>query len=168
MLSILCARWQTMRCIMEFLTKGEPMSYKRNGDHFESLFEYAPISLWEEDYSELKAFLDALRKGGVADLAAHLNSHPEEIENCMRCIKVIRVNRATLDMFAAPSEEELLANLDQIFRDEMHAHFHEELIALWNGELEWSGNGVNYRLDGEPIHIRLHWRILPECESNWE
>ncbi|MEB2334851.1 MAG: hypothetical protein OZ914_11150 [Anaerolineaceae bacterium] len=25
--------------------------------HFKSLFEYAPISLWEEDYSAIKLFL---------------------------------------------------------------------------------------------------------------
>lgn len=144
------------------------MSHERNGDHFESLFEYAPISLWEEDYSEVKVFFDDLRKRGIVDLASYLNAHPDEIENSMRRIKVICVNRATLDMFGATSQEELLANLDRIFRDEMRSHLHDELIALWNGELEWSGNGVNYRLDGEPVHIRLHWRILPECESNWE
>jgi diguanylate cyclase (GGDEF)-like protein/PAS domain S-box-containing protein len=144
------------------------MSYERNGDHFESLFEYVPISLWEEDYSEVKVFLDDLRAGGIVDFASYLDAHPGEIENSMRRVKVRRVNRATLDMFGATSAEELLASLDQVFRDEMRSHFHEELIALWNGELEWSGNGVNYRLDGEPIHIRLHWRILPECESNWE
>src|SRR5512142_1808096 len=148
--------------------KGKPMSYEGNGDHFESLFAYAPISLWEEDYSEVKTFFDGLRKRGVEDLAHFFDSHPEEIENSMRRIKVIRVNRATLDMFAATSEEELLANLDRIFRDEMRAHLREELMVLWKGELEWSGSGVNYRLDGEPIQIRLRWRILPECETNWE
>ncbi len=144
------------------------MSYSGTEDHFESLFEYAPISLWEEDYSEVKTFFDDLRERGVVDLASYLDAHPEEIENSIHRIKVIRVNHATLAMFAAASEEELLANLDQIFRDEMREHFRAELMALWNGELKWSGNGVNYRLDGEPIHIRLHWRILPECESNWE
>src|SRR5689334_25160671 len=117
-----------MGCIMSFLTKGEPMSYERNGDHFESLFEYAPISLWEEDYSEVKAFLDHLRERGIVDFASYLNAHPGEIENSMRRVKVRRVNRATLDMFGATSEDELFANLDQIFRDEMRAHFHEELI----------------------------------------
>jgi diguanylate cyclase (GGDEF)-like protein len=50
----------------------------------------------------------------------------------------------------------------------MRVHWRSELAALWNGEKSWSGDGVNYRLDGEALHIRLHWRILPECESNWE
>ncbi|MEP7135716.1 MAG: sensor domain-containing diguanylate cyclase [Chloroflexota bacterium] len=144
------------------------MSKAKAGDHFESLFEYAPISLWEEDYSAIKTFFDELRSNGVVDLDQYLDEHPEEIVNSMGRIQVTHVNHATLNMFGARSEKELLANLDKIFRDEMRAHFREELTALWNGEKSWSGDGINYRLDGEALHIRLHWRILPECESTWE
>ena len=144
------------------------MSNSSTGDHFESLFEYAPVSLWEEDYSGIKLFLDSLRTSGVTGLAQYLDDHPEEIENGMRRIKVTHVNRETLTMFGAGSVSELTSNLDKIFRDEMRAHFRSELMALWNGELEWSGDGINYRLDGEPLNIRLHWRILPECTSTWE
>ena len=137
------------------------------GDHFEGLFEYAPVSLWEEDYSGIKKFIDRLRSNGITDFARYLDEHPQEIENAIRLIRVNHVNRQTLNLFGAGSVAELISNLDKIFRDEMHAHFRSELMALWNGELEWSGDGVNYRLDGEALHIRLHWRILPECESTW-
>ncbi|MBV6450798.1 MAG: hypothetical protein MHPDNHAH_01525 [Anaerolineales bacterium] len=138
------------------------------GDHFESLFEYAPISLWEEDYSGIKKIFDEWRKSGVTDLDRFLNDHPEEIDKTLRLIKVTHVNRETLNLFGAKSEKELLSSLDKIFRDEMRAHWHAELLALWNGEVSWAGDGINYRLDGEALHIRLHWRILPECESTWE
>ena len=144
------------------------MSNSKAGDHFESLFEYAPISLWEEDYSGIKTFLDKLRTDGVSDLDTHLNEHPEAINQSLKLIKVTHVNRETLNMFGAPSEEELLANLNTMFRDEMRAHWHAELIALWNGEKSWSGDGINYRLNGEALNVRLHWRILPECEATWE
>jgi hypothetical protein len=68
------------------------MSTSRTGDHFESLFEYAPLSLWEEDYSGIKTFLDGLRANGVSNLGEYLNQHPEEIENNMRRIEVLHVN----------------------------------------------------------------------------
>ena len=144
------------------------MPQSKAGDHFASLFEYAPISLWEEDYSGIKNFFDELRSSGVTDLEQYFHQHPQEIDQCMSRIRVTHVNHATLSMFGAKSENELLANLDKIFRDEMRAHFRTELMALWNGEKSWSGDGINYRLDGEALHIRLHWRILPECESTWE
>jgi diguanylate cyclase (GGDEF)-like protein len=138
------------------------------GDHFESLFEYAPISLWEEDYSEIKDFFDELRTSGVADLDQYLQTHPDEIDKSLTRIKVRHVNRETLNLFGAKTEKELLSNLGEIFRGEMREHFRSELLALWNGEVNWSGDGVNYTLGGEALHIRLHWRILPECETNWE
>ncbi len=138
-----------------------------HGNHFEGLFEYAPISLWEEDYSEIRNFFDELRRRGVINLDQYLLEHPEEVINSIRRIKVTHVNRETLNMFDAETEQELLSNLDKIFRDEMREHFRSELLALWNGETSWSGEGINYRLDGEPLHIRLHWRILPECASDW-
>jgi diguanylate cyclase (GGDEF)-like protein len=144
------------------------MPKPKAGDHFESLFEYAPISLWEQDYSGIKKFFDTLRASGVTDLNTFLHEHPEEIDKTLRLIQVTHVNRETINLFGAKTEKELLANLDKMFRDEMRAHWHSELLALWNGEMNWSGDGVNYRLDGEALDIRLHWRILPECESTWE
>jgi len=144
------------------------MANSKAGDHYKSLFEYAPISLWEQDYSGIKKFLDELRASGVLDFEKYLNEHSEKIDNSINLITVTHVNQETLNMFGAKSEAELLANLNKIFRDEMRVHWRSELTALWNGEKSWSGDGVNYRLDGEALHIRLHWRILPECESSWE
>ena len=138
------------------------------GDHFDSLFEFAPISLWEQDYSGIKKFFDKLRASGVVDLEHFLDEHPEEVEKTLGLIQVTHVNRETINLFGAESEKELLANLSKIFRDEMRAHWRTELTALWNGALSWTGDGVNYRLDGEALDIRLHWRILPECETDWK
>src|ERR1043165_3765530 len=113
-------------------------------DHFESLFEYAPISLWEQDYSGVKKFLDGLRVSGVTDFEKYLNEHPREVDESIKLIKVNHVNQETLNMFRADSEAELLASLDKMFRDEMRAHWRSELLALWNGEKSWSGDGINY------------------------
>lgn len=135
--------------------------------HFESLFTYAPISLWEEDYSGIKIFFDELRSRGVTDLGKHFDRNPDDIDTCMKRIRVVHVNHETLAMFGASSEQNLLSNLDKVFRDEMRAHFRSELLTLWNGGISWAGEGINYTLDGRPLNIRLNWRILPECSADW-
>src|SRR5512140_2314200 len=144
------------------------MSRSKQGDPSESLFEYAPMSLWEEDYSAIKLFFDNLRAQGIVDLAGYLDEHPEEIENTIQRVKVKRVNQQTLCLFGAASKEELLENLGKVFRDEMRIHFRSELLALWQGQVGASVEGISYRLSGEAFHIRLHWRILPECLTDWE
>lgn len=144
------------------------MPKEKRGDRFKSLFEYAPVSLWEADYSGIRKFMDGLRANGVVDLEHYLDEHPEQIVNHMLHGRITHVNREMLKLFGADSEAELLANRDKVFRDEMRVCFRALLIAFWNGNLEWSEDGVSYRLDDEPLHVRLHWRVLPECESNWE
>jgi diguanylate cyclase (GGDEF)-like protein len=131
------------------------------------LFDYAPISLWEDDYSAVKAYLDELRAGGVTDLGQLLREQPQVVAEAMRRIRVLRVNRRTLELFEAGSQDELLANLGRIFRDEMSAKFALELEAMWHGALAYTGEGVNYTLGGRPLDIRLHWAILPGAEATY-
>lgn len=136
--------------------------------HFHLLFEYAPISLWEQDYSEIKKLFDRLRAGGATDLGRYLDDNPRELEAAMALIRVVHVNRRTLEMFGAETKEHLLAHLGDAFRDEMRVHFRDELLTLWRGGLTWSGEGINYTLRGEPLDIRLHWRVLPGHEETWD
>ena len=137
-------------------------------EYLVTLFEYAPVSLWEQDFSQIKKIFEDLRTQGVKSLDAHLVMHPEFIDQCMEQIKVLDVNLQTVSMLKAYSKEHLISNLDKVFRDGMRHHFRDELRALWNGDVKWSGEGINYTLEGEPLDIILHWRILPEYEKNWE
>lgn len=144
------------------------MAYNPTKEHLKTLFEYAPISLWEQDFSQIKILFDGLKKQGIKSLSAYLDKHPNFIDECMQNIKVLNINLKTVTMYKADSKEELLSKFDQVFRDGMRHHFREELLALWNGDVDWSGGGLNYTLDGEAIDIILHWRILPGYEKNWE
>lgn len=137
-------------------------------EYLVTLFEYAPVSLWEQDFSQIKKIFEDLRTQGVKSLDAHLVMHPEFIDQCMEQIKVLDVNLQTVSMLKANSKEHLISNLDKVFREGMRHHFRDELRALWNGDVKWSGEGINYTLEGEPLDIILHWRILPEYEKNWE
>ena len=128
------------------------------------LFEFAPISLWEQDFSGLKAYFDRLRAAGVTDLRAYLAAHPEAVLQGMASLRMLSINRRTVELFRARSKRELLDHLDQVFRADMQAHFADEMAALWQGQLTWTGEGVNYALDGQPIEIRLHWSVLPGSE----
>ncbi len=135
--------------------------------HHAMLFEYAPVSLMEQDFSAIKTTLDDLRRQGVRDLAAYVDEHPEIIDVCMAQIKVVKVNLQTLAMYGVRTSAELLAAQNRLFRDEMRLHFRDELLALWAGQHVWAGEGVNYTLTGQPIDILLSWRILPGAEQTW-
>jgi diguanylate cyclase (GGDEF)-like protein/PAS domain S-box-containing protein len=102
------------------------------------------------------------------DFQKYLEDHPEAILYCAGLIKVLNVNQRTLELFGAESKEHLISNLSRVFRDEMGSHFSRELLDLWNGNLEYEREGINYSLSGEPINILLNFRIMPGHEQTFD
>ena len=134
---------------------------------FEHMFELAPVSLWLEDYSALKQLFDGWRAAGVTDLRAHFAQDAERVRQCSASLKVLRVNRRTLELFAAVDQQHLEANLGRIFRDDMHDALIHELAALWDGKHEFTNQTVNYALDGRRLDVQIRARILPGSEADW-
>jgi diguanylate cyclase (GGDEF)-like protein len=97
-----------------------------------------------------------------------LSVHPDFVGRCAEKIKVIDVNHQTLNMFAARSKEQLLSQLDVVFRDEMHDSFTEQLVDLWNGNTTQMREVVNYSLAGAPIHIHLQFSVMRGHEAHWD
>lgn len=131
------------------------------------LFEHSPVSLWVEDFSAIKRLLDEMRERGIVDFRVFTDVHPEFITRCMNEIRVIDVNRHTLELFGAPDKATLLGRLQDVFRDEMQQHFREQLIDLWDGKLFQQREVVNHTLDGAELHLHLQFSVLPGHERDW-
>ncbi|MDO1582912.1 sensor domain-containing diguanylate cyclase [Rhizobium oryzicola] len=136
-------------------------------DHSDSyIFALAPIAMWLEDFSEVKALFDLWRSEGVTDILAHLSEDRRRVGECASRIRVVDVNRKTLELFEADSREHLVANMSRVFRDEMWESHVNELVALWDGKLEFSGASVNYSLSGKRLDIQLRGVVLPGHEED--
>ncbi len=135
---------------------------------YRELFAESPVSLWEEDFSDVKRYLDDLRGQGVRDLRGHLAEHPAAVGECVGKLRVRYVNKATLGLYRAETTEALLGNLERAITPEVHELFKEQLLAIWEGRTEFTGEGVNYSLAGERLHIFLRWAVLPGYEQTLE
>lgn len=132
------------------------------------LFEHSPVSLWLEDFSGIKGLLAEVREQGVENFRTFLDVHPEFVTRCMLEIRVLDINRQTVDTFRAPDKATLLAHTDKIFRDDMRANFAEQLVDLWHGRLFQQREVVNYALDGEKVHVYLQFSVMPGHEERWD
>jgi diguanylate cyclase (GGDEF)-like protein len=133
----------------------------------DDLFEHAPIALWTEDFSALKAILDGWRAEGVTDLRAHLDAAPERLKACARSIRVLKVNRRALEMLGATDLAQLIEKLPLILRDDALPAYMNELLQLWERQTAFYTKSVNYALNGLRIDIRLNGVILPGHEADW-
>jgi PAS domain S-box-containing protein/putative nucleotidyltransferase with HDIG domain len=158
------------KSILTFVSEQAAMSIARkkveealreSETRYRSLFEDSPISIWEEDFSEIKAHIDELRSKGVTDFKTYFDEHPEQVVECMSRVRVIDVNRTTLRMYAAHSKEELLNNLNRVFGSETLEMVKRELVAVADGRQEFEGTGVNYRINGSRIDIVIRWLAFP-------
>ncbi len=138
---------------------------RESEERYRSLFEDSPISIWDEDFSAVKAYLDELRALGIEDFRAYFEEHPEAVEHCAELVEIIDVNRAALRLYGAQSKEELSRGLNAFFKDEAYAAFAEELAGIAAGEARVEIDMVNCTLEGVEKHLIVTWRVVPGCEE---
>jgi diguanylate cyclase (GGDEF)-like protein/PAS domain S-box-containing protein len=139
----------------------------RSEARFRGLFEHAPISIWEEDFSTVRKTIDDLRAAGVVDFSFYLEEHPEVVAECAAHVKIVDVNRTTLEMYGAENESELLADLSKVLGPESLPPFKAELLALARGETSFENETVNYTLRGERRDVFMRLTVAPGYEQTW-
>lgn len=135
---------------------------------YTQLFALAPVSLWLEDFSALKRLFHRWRAEGITDLRAHVAVHPECLAECAASLQVLEVNQRTLELFGASSQEHLLANLSQVFRGDMLDHLAQQMLPMWDGEMGFAVQTVNYTLDGRRLDVKVQARVLQGHEELWD
>lgn len=139
---------------------------QQSNQRYRVLFEDSPISLWEEDFSKVKEIIDQIKDQGITDFRTYLNAHPDILTECAEKIRVLDVNKATVELFGAKSKEEILINLSSVFYDSSYAPFREEIVNIAEGQMEFSWDGTNRTLDGRQIDVSLNWSVVPGHEND--
>ena len=140
---------------------------KTNEARFRGLFEDSPISLWEEDFSGVKEYLDQLRRMGVSDFRTYFDEHPDSVLTCAKKIRVLNVNQATVSLFKAGSKERMLSDVSEVLGDLSLDVFKDELVALAEGAQEFACEIHQKRFDGEIIIGDLRLSVAPGYEETW-
>jgi len=134
-------------------------------DRYRRLFEDSPISLWEEDFSRIKELIDSLKSSGVKDFRAYFDNHPKEIAKCAAMVKIIDVNKVTLEFYHAKNIEEFRGGLKSIFREESYIVFKEGLITFTEGKTTFESDAITQTLNGEQNCVYVRWSIPPGYEK---
>lgn len=134
---------------------------------FRTMFEYSPISQWEEDFSGVYTRIQKIKSSGVTDLKSYLRVHPEEIDRCIEAVKLIDINERTMELTGAKTKEEVKDHFIRILGDNARDIVHKELLGIFEGATELDCIGRNHRLDGSKIDIHLFWRVMPGYEHDF-
>jgi len=147
-------------------SKRAEQAQRESEKRYRSLFEDSPISLWEEDFSKVKTFIDGLRAKRVKDFRKYFENHPEAVTKCATMVKVTDVNNASLKLFKAKRKEELQRDLSNTFSEESYDAFREELVALARGENTFETEALTRTLKGDKKHVVIRWSVAPGREKS--
>ncbi|MDB4655532.1 PAS domain S-box protein [Flavobacteriales bacterium] len=129
------------------------------------IFENAPIAFWEEDFSEVKQYLNELKKSGVKDFEKHFYDNPSSLDKCVDLIKVININQTTKEMQSAEKGVQSIAQVGMNFTKESEKVFLEEFVALANGKTSYQSEATIISRAGKTLHILFNLNVLPGHEE---
>lgn len=134
---------------------------------YRSLFEDSPISLWEEDFSGVKQKIDELKQAGVKDFEAYFSEHPETVIECASLVKILKVNKASVELYNAESKEDLTTNMLRLLRaDSVTEQFTKELVQIANGKTRFEREEIDSSLSGKPLVVSIFWSVMPGHEED--
>ncbi|MCK5193282.1 MAG: PAS domain-containing protein, partial [Desulfobulbaceae bacterium] len=145
--------------------KSREEALRKSEERYRDIFDTVEVSIWEEDFSELKAALDDLKTKGVTDFRKYLDDHPEFVAEAAGMVKVMNINPATLKMFGARSKTEMLGSLDKVFVPESLPTFREQIVAIAEGQTYFESEGINQTLQGERLNILMTITIPSEAKK---
>jgi signal transduction histidine kinase len=130
---------------------------------YEVLFARAPVSIWEEDYRAVGAWLDDLRRRGVEDLRGYLTGHPEEVVAAAMSIIVKDVNQATLDLLEVSEKDRLLGRLSaDVITESSLRSFEDQFVAIWEDRDHLDTTLRGSTMNGNDIDGVLRWVVPRE------
>ncbi|WP_295999760.1 CHASE domain-containing protein [Rugamonas sp.] len=128
---------------------------------FRSLYDHAPVALWEQDWSAVRAALAELELSGVDELGRYLDANPSELTRLAALVRILDVNTAArLQVGAGPGDAAALS-LAQNFDAAAMPAFARAVAALAGGELLFACESSFLRLDGVARQNELTLLVMP-------
>lgn len=151
-----------LRSRVDFKTRDLQASEAR----FRSLFDSSPISIWEEDFSQVKTEMDTLKGHGITDMDVYLTEHPDVVYRLASLVRIKNVNRVSLELFGAKDKEELLTSLAPLVNHEAWGSVKKQMLHVQSGTPNFVTETINNTLNGETLHLELSWTVMPGHEKD--
>ncbi|HEX8611652.1 MAG TPA: CHASE domain-containing protein [Telluria sp.] len=130
-------------------------------ERFRSLYDHAPVALWEQDWSGARDAVARLAACGVDDLGPWLRERPDETARLAGLVRITDVNGAALAHVGAAGKEPGTLGLAQNFGSLGADAFIDALVALTGGALFYECESSFLRVDGATRQHQLTLLVMP-------
>ncbi|MDH3647765.1 MAG: hypothetical protein OER80_13435 [Gammaproteobacteria bacterium] len=140
-------------------------------EDYDSLFAQFPLGMQEEDYSQVKIFIDNLQAEDAVDIKQYFEDNPKVVLQLMKSIHVTNVNQAMLDMTHDETAQGFLdgeVDVDSWWNARWAAYCAAEFAALASPSMTYEDESADTRYDGSIFQIRTIATVVSGYEQTWE
>lgn len=148
--------------------KAQERALKIHAERFREIFDESPVSLWVEDWSDVKVMLDQLLARTQKDMFEYLCENPDELVRVYDLIKTIDISQETIRIYRAPSKAAL-----QGFEKSHYAN-PEELSGIRDAFCRFLSGTFQHQYEAEEaaydktkIITRVRHVIPPKHRDTW-
>jgi PAS domain S-box-containing protein len=123
--------------------------------------------MWEEDFSRVKIYLDALTDLGVTDFREYFSVHREALAECVRRIRVLDVNRSAREFYGVANKQDLLGDLTSIFDETAFEVFCEEIATLAEASSMFKAEFQTRTARGDERTVSMIVSLVPTPNKDW-
>ena len=138
-----------------------------NYRNYQSLFEQSPIPLWDEDFSEIKKYIDALKEKGVVNFRKYFFENPEVLVDCVSKLIVNNINQAVVDLNEANSKEEVLSSFRTLLSKKSAEYAIEQLVAIAENRVSCEFEAELRTLNNNIRYVHFKWSVVEGYEHNY-
>ncbi|MCR9172090.1 MAG: PAS domain S-box protein [bacterium] len=135
---------------------------------YRSLFEDSPVPIWDEDFSEVKKYIDNLKAQGIKDIRSYFENNTEAVVECSALLKVNDVNQAVVDLNEAPNKEYMLANYTKLIDAKSAEYAINQFEAIANGDKSCEFDAELRTFNSNIVHVHLKWTVVKGYEDTYE
>ncbi len=148
----------------EIERKRKDETIHQNMARYRSLFEDSPIGMCEEDFSQVKKYIDSLKVKYGTDLLSVFNTTPDEIRNTYRQVVRLHANKSQVKLFDLETEEQYFEYLSNSF---MPAAFSDLVVTFDSGETVFEREIEIKTAAGRRRTLKVKRVLLAEHERDW-
>jgi len=146
--------------ITEYIKNSQDIiKIKKLEERYKKLFENVPIVIWEEDYTELRDYLYAIKEKH-SNIEKYFKNNPDEIKKCLKLIKVLDVNKHALSFYKAKNKEDLMNNLEKVFTPKSMDVLIPEFKSIVEGNNTFIAENETKTLTGEKKTVIMEIKAL--------
>lgn len=123
---------------------------------FQMLFELSPGAVLEEDWSDSIAYIRSEYSGRPDRIRSFLLAYPAVVRRAVAKARILRVNKAAVELFESDSPERLLGprKAEQVTEDNLEPYV-EALVTLFEGRVSFEGEVLSETHRGRPIWLQV-------------